>query len=153
MQQGGDCWKRLSDASQPERTEKTRLMPTNTIRIHRVLRAAPEKIYRAFLDPDAMAKWLQERDEVRMLSVECRTHQRSLPRAVFRDATVIATSWFASPTRRANSVDVPASIGRCRSSAMSQSISSQNPDSSASSSTIPSFAIKSAFDFPRHADR
>ncbi len=33
-------------------------MPTNTIRIHRVLRAAPEKIYRAFLDPDAMAKWL-----------------------------------------------------------------------------------------------
>ena len=30
----------------------------NTIRIHRVLRAAPEKVYRAFLDPDAMAKWL-----------------------------------------------------------------------------------------------
>jgi uncharacterized protein YndB with AHSA1/START domain len=33
-------------------------MPTNTIKIHRVLRAAPEKIYRAFLDPDAEAKWL-----------------------------------------------------------------------------------------------
>ncbi|MGI9086559.1 MAG: SRPBCC family protein [Chthoniobacterales bacterium] len=33
-------------------------MPTNTIRIHRVLRAAPERVYRAFLDPDAMAKWL-----------------------------------------------------------------------------------------------
>ena len=33
-------------------------MPTNTIRLHRVLRAAPEKVYRAFLDPDAMAKWL-----------------------------------------------------------------------------------------------
>jgi uncharacterized protein YndB with AHSA1/START domain len=30
----------------------------NTIRIHRVLRAAPEKVYRAFLDADAMAKWL-----------------------------------------------------------------------------------------------
>jgi uncharacterized protein YndB with AHSA1/START domain len=30
----------------------------NTIRLHRVLRAAPETIYRAFLDPDAMAKWL-----------------------------------------------------------------------------------------------
>jgi uncharacterized protein YndB with AHSA1/START domain len=30
----------------------------STIRLHRVLRAAPEKIYRAFLDPDAMAKWL-----------------------------------------------------------------------------------------------
>jgi uncharacterized protein YndB with AHSA1/START domain len=33
-------------------------MATNTIRLHRVLRAAPEKIYRAFLDPDALVKWL-----------------------------------------------------------------------------------------------
>ena len=33
-------------------------MSANTIRLHRVLRATPEKIYRAFLDPDAMAKWL-----------------------------------------------------------------------------------------------
>ena len=33
-------------------------MPTGTVRLHRVLRAAPEKVYRAFLDPDAMAKWL-----------------------------------------------------------------------------------------------
>lgn len=30
----------------------------NTIRLHRVLRATPERIYRAFLTPDAMAKWL-----------------------------------------------------------------------------------------------
>jgi len=30
----------------------------NTIRLHRVLRAAPERVYRAFLDPDAMVKWL-----------------------------------------------------------------------------------------------
>jgi uncharacterized protein YndB with AHSA1/START domain len=30
----------------------------NTIRLHRVLRAAPEKVYRAFLEADAMAKWL-----------------------------------------------------------------------------------------------
>ncbi len=30
----------------------------NTVRFHRVLRTSPEKIYRAFLDPDAMAKWL-----------------------------------------------------------------------------------------------
>jgi len=30
----------------------------NTVRLHRLLRAAPERIYRAFLDPDAMAKWL-----------------------------------------------------------------------------------------------
>ncbi len=33
-------------------------MSTNTVRLHRVLRAPPERIYRAFLDPDAMAKWL-----------------------------------------------------------------------------------------------
>jgi uncharacterized protein YndB with AHSA1/START domain len=33
-------------------------MSTNTVRFHRVLRAPPERIYRAFLDPDAMAKWL-----------------------------------------------------------------------------------------------
>jgi uncharacterized protein YndB with AHSA1/START domain len=33
-------------------------MPTNTVRIHRVVRASPERIYRAFLDADAMAKWL-----------------------------------------------------------------------------------------------
>ena len=33
-------------------------MPTGTVRIHRVLRAAPQKVYRAFLEPGAMAKWL-----------------------------------------------------------------------------------------------
>src|SRR5580658_6487173 len=31
---------------------------TNTIRLHRVFRAQPERIYRAFLEADAMAKWL-----------------------------------------------------------------------------------------------
>ena len=30
----------------------------NTITLHRVLRAPPERIYRAFLDPDALCKWL-----------------------------------------------------------------------------------------------
>jgi len=33
-------------------------MPNNTVRLHRVLRTKPEKIYRAFLDADAMVKWL-----------------------------------------------------------------------------------------------
>jgi uncharacterized protein YndB with AHSA1/START domain len=33
-------------------------MSTNTIRLHRVLRSTPERIYRAFLDADAKAKWL-----------------------------------------------------------------------------------------------
>src|SRR5882757_6427716 len=39
-------------------TERKTNMQSNTIRHHRVLRATPEKIYKAFLDPDAMAKWL-----------------------------------------------------------------------------------------------
>src|SRR5574340_64591 len=34
------------------------IMSTNTIRLHRVLRAEPERVYRAFLDADAMVKWL-----------------------------------------------------------------------------------------------
>jgi uncharacterized protein YndB with AHSA1/START domain len=33
-------------------------MATNTVRLHRVLATKPEKIYRAFLDGDAMARWL-----------------------------------------------------------------------------------------------
>lgn len=33
-------------------------MPTHTVRLHRVLRAPPERVYRAFLDADAMVKWL-----------------------------------------------------------------------------------------------
>ena len=33
-------------------------MATGTVRLHRVLRAKPEKAYRAFLDADAMARWL-----------------------------------------------------------------------------------------------
>jgi uncharacterized protein YndB with AHSA1/START domain len=31
---------------------------TNTVRLHRVLRSTPERIYRAFLDPEALVKWL-----------------------------------------------------------------------------------------------
>ena len=33
-------------------------MTTNAVRLHRVLRAPPERVYRAFLDAEAMAKWL-----------------------------------------------------------------------------------------------
>ena len=33
-------------------------MSTNTVRLHRVVRSTPEKVYRAFLDGDAMSKWL-----------------------------------------------------------------------------------------------
>jgi len=33
-------------------------MPPNTVRLHRVIATRPEKLYRAFLDPDALARWL-----------------------------------------------------------------------------------------------
>jgi uncharacterized protein YndB with AHSA1/START domain len=33
-------------------------MSSNVVRLHRVLRATPERVYRAFLDTDAMPKWL-----------------------------------------------------------------------------------------------
>jgi uncharacterized protein YndB with AHSA1/START domain len=33
-------------------------MSTGTVKLHRVLRAPPERVYRAFLDGDALAKWL-----------------------------------------------------------------------------------------------
>lgn len=33
-------------------------MATNTVRLHRVLRAPPERVYRAFLHADALAKWI-----------------------------------------------------------------------------------------------
>jgi len=33
-------------------------MSTGTVRLHRVLRSKPDRVYRAFLDADAMAKWL-----------------------------------------------------------------------------------------------
>jgi len=33
-------------------------MPTNTVNLHRVIATNPEKIYRAFLNPDALARWI-----------------------------------------------------------------------------------------------
>src|SRR5215467_11679233 len=41
----------------------------NTIRLHRVLRTTPEKLYRAFLDPDALVKWLPPH------GFTCKVHQ------------------------------------------------------------------------------
>ena len=40
-------------------TQQENKASTGTVRFHRVLRTTPEKLYRAFLEPDAMAKWLQ----------------------------------------------------------------------------------------------
>ena len=44
-------------------------MTANTVRLHRVLRATPERIYRAFLDADALAKWLPPH------GFTCKVHQ------------------------------------------------------------------------------
>jgi uncharacterized protein YndB with AHSA1/START domain len=44
-------------------------MSSGTIRLHRVLRAPPDRIYRAFLDADAMAKWLPP------YGFTCKVHQ------------------------------------------------------------------------------
>src|SRR5262249_7101298 len=41
-----------------ERSQQKEPMMPNSVQFHRVLRAAPEKVYRAFLDADAKAKWL-----------------------------------------------------------------------------------------------
>jgi uncharacterized protein YndB with AHSA1/START domain len=38
--------------------KQTEPASTSTIRLHRVVRATPERVYRAFLDPNALAKWL-----------------------------------------------------------------------------------------------
>lgn len=44
-------------------------MSTSTVKLHRVLRAPPERVYRAFLDADAMAKWLPPH------GFTCKVHQ------------------------------------------------------------------------------
>jgi len=45
------------------------IMPTGTVRLHRVLRANPERVYRAFLEADALAKWLPP------FGFTCKVHQ------------------------------------------------------------------------------
>src|SRR3954466_13421262 len=42
----------------PNENNHQQMATTNTVRLHRVLRATPERVYRAFLDADAKAKWL-----------------------------------------------------------------------------------------------
>ncbi|SIN85271.1 MULTISPECIES: SRPBCC family protein [Paraburkholderia] len=44
-------------------------MPNQTVRLHRVIRATSERIYRAFLDADALAKWLPPN------GFTCKVHQ------------------------------------------------------------------------------
>jgi uncharacterized protein YndB with AHSA1/START domain len=44
--------------AQVDQGKGVEIMSTNTIKLHRVIRARPEKIYRAFIDADAKVKWL-----------------------------------------------------------------------------------------------
>jgi uncharacterized protein YndB with AHSA1/START domain len=47
------------ECAMPQKAKSKPANPsTNTVRLHRVLTAKPEKVYRAFLEPDALAKWL-----------------------------------------------------------------------------------------------
>jgi uncharacterized protein YndB with AHSA1/START domain len=44
-------------------------MPANTVKLHRVLASKPERVYRAFLDPNALVKWLPPH------GFTCKVHQ------------------------------------------------------------------------------
>lgn len=57
----------MQDRHRPTATEPA--MTTNTLRLHRVLRAPPDRVYRAFLDADALAKWLPPN------GFTCKVHQ------------------------------------------------------------------------------
>jgi uncharacterized protein YndB with AHSA1/START domain len=48
----------MTNAGNPETKRSAYIMATGTVRLHRVLRAPPERVYRAFLNADAIAKWL-----------------------------------------------------------------------------------------------
>src|SRR3569833_1942018 len=56
MSRCGDLVRRNNENSKDKNIMTT--TNTNTVKLHRVLRSTPERIYRAFLDADAMAKWL-----------------------------------------------------------------------------------------------
>jgi uncharacterized protein YndB with AHSA1/START domain len=48
---------------------RRKIMSSNTIKLHRVLRAPADRVYLAFLDPDALAKWLPPNGFI------CKVHQ------------------------------------------------------------------------------
>ncbi len=75
-------------------------MSTNTIRLHRVLRATPEKIYRAFLDADAMVKWLPPNVSV---GTEVNVVQEGVPSVIPPEACYLG--WQESLTLLAKLVE------------------------------------------------
>jgi uncharacterized protein YndB with AHSA1/START domain len=95
--------------------ERQSIMSTNTVRLHRVLRAPPERIYRAFLDADAMAKWLppngftsgEMQTTVSLKQVSCGTElnvvQEGIPAAIPVEACYLG--WQESLTLLAQLVE------------------------------------------------
>lgn len=65
---------------------------TNTVCLHRVMSAKPEKVYRAFIDPDALARWIPPNGiTARILEMDARvggTYRMSFTN--FTSGTVIA---------------------------------------------------------------
>ena len=83
-------------------------MPTGTVRLHRVLRADPERVYRAFLDADAMAKWLPP------YGFTCKVHHLEAKvggtliqaAAIERMAKAHTDGWVAVPSSEAKAGDI-----------------------------------------------
>ena len=86
-------------------------MPTGTVRLHRVLRTKPEKVYRAFLDADATCKWLPP------YGFTCKVHHMDarvggtfkMSFHNFRQEMVIRLAGSISNSCQANSSDTPTS--------------------------------------------
>jgi uncharacterized protein YndB with AHSA1/START domain len=53
-----DCFNRMGSDIMASEHQRDASAGSNTVRLHRVLAAKPEKVYRAFLDAEALAKWL-----------------------------------------------------------------------------------------------
>lgn len=68
-------------------------MTTCTIRLHRVLRARPEKVYRAFLDPEAVARWLPQRFHLQGRSARCQNQGGRWPQKQIGSPGRTADQW------------------------------------------------------------
>ena len=87
----------------------------NTVRLHRVLAAKPEKVYRAFIEADALAKWLPPN------GFACTVHQLDAKvggahRMSFRPATVTlsAASTWSSYLMNACATPISSTPPTCR---------------------------------------
>jgi uncharacterized protein YndB with AHSA1/START domain len=75
-------------------------MATSTVRLHRVLRTNPDKIYRAFLDAEAIARWLPPN------GFTCRVDQLDARVGGSFRAHWFTNSW-RTPSRRSVTTNTP----------------------------------------------